>query len=831
MSKPAVKAGASAGRRPAISVCMMVKNEEKRLPAALASVKDWVDEIIVVDTGSTDRTVEIAESFGAKIYHHPWEYDFAKHRNQTLQYATGDWLFVLDADEELDQASGPVLRTLAEAPPNVHCFLFELYNSMPYGGDTMLMHPRLFRNRVGFHYQGKVHNRPMITGPIVSTKVKLYHYGYNEDTSTMEAKHERRVLMIRKWVEDEPESYHARSYLAHTLQARPETLNEAIEQALIGLELIRKKPALEQSQFSPHLYYPLLNSMAALGRDDDLLEHAGQCLELAPNFPDVAFFICMIHFKRQDWQKAYEFGAKFLALQEECALHPEQFVFYENLTLGQISNILMRVVVACAHLGKDDEAAENFAKMYGQTDGELYSKMTVQNLLAANYGSLAHQLTTMAMRDMPVWPWPHNLRQAVEIKSQEEEGGQLRKEAEALIGAGNFSQALPVLLKAEKILPGSDQVMLGLARAYLALNDEKAALPWLVAGLNAHPGHPWAWKSLADYYFKHNNYASALACYKRYLQMARSDAQLSGNMEICAKYCADQLSVRQKPPKLLLFMVNGLSHQLVQQPAPHFLMGKAWGEFMSTGYEGMSDPLWGSLMTGAPPLAHGIMQDSGWESPLTLHNLKVLSIWEMLPAGMTVGLAAMPLALAPLNMPGWLLPGYHAGILKPEKVEPSSLTGVALAYGYRSDYILTPLAEQTLTADINGNIIQEAFMLQQERNKIIAAMNMPAVDVLVIGFNFIEYQQRVHGLAQYNTFSVYQQLYGWIETTLATLQPENFAILSQRGYTMDKDQYRGGFYALSWLKGENGQAEITDVPQAILRLLGGDTQLIGAARQ
>ena len=67
-----------------LSACMIVKNEEELLPRCLESIKDAVDEIIVVDTGSTDRTVEIAESFGAKVYHHPWNDDFSAARSHAL---------------------------------------------------------------------------------------------------------------------------------------------------------------------------------------------------------------------------------------------------------------------------------------------------------------------------------------------------------------------------------------------------------------------------------------------------------------------------------------------------------------------------------------------------------------------------------------------------------------------------------------------------------------------------------------------------------------------------------------------------------------------------
>lgn len=94
-------------RKPTLSVCLIVKNEEQFLEAGLASVESLADEIIVVDTGSTDKTKEIARKFTEKVFDYPWNNDFAAARNESLRHATGDWIFILDADEVLaahDQA-------------------------------------------------------------------------------------------------------------------------------------------------------------------------------------------------------------------------------------------------------------------------------------------------------------------------------------------------------------------------------------------------------------------------------------------------------------------------------------------------------------------------------------------------------------------------------------------------------------------------------------------------------------------------------------------------------------------------------------------------------
>jgi glycosyltransferase involved in cell wall biosynthesis len=84
-----------------ISLCIVVKNEEIALPECLNSVKDIVEEMVVLDTGSSDRTVEIARQFGAKVHHFTWCNDFSAARNEALKYVSGDWILVLDADEVL----------------------------------------------------------------------------------------------------------------------------------------------------------------------------------------------------------------------------------------------------------------------------------------------------------------------------------------------------------------------------------------------------------------------------------------------------------------------------------------------------------------------------------------------------------------------------------------------------------------------------------------------------------------------------------------------------------------------------------------------------------
>jgi glycosyltransferase involved in cell wall biosynthesis len=143
---------------PTLSLCMIVKNEEKFLPMCLESVKDYVDEIIIVDTGSTDKTVEIAGKYGAKIYNHPWENSFSKARNYSLKYATCDWILILDADEEIDKEDTHKLKDVIKEN-GVDIIHLHVFNRTIEGRNVSIHNSgRLFKNHLGFCYEGIVHN-------------------------------------------------------------------------------------------------------------------------------------------------------------------------------------------------------------------------------------------------------------------------------------------------------------------------------------------------------------------------------------------------------------------------------------------------------------------------------------------------------------------------------------------------------------------------------------------------------------------------------------------------------------------------------------------------
>lgn len=189
-------------KNPTLSLCMIVKNEERFLARCLASVKDYVDEIIVVDTGSTDKTAEIAKRYNAKVYYHKWQNHFSRARNLSLRYATCDWVLVMDADEEIEKKDVLKLKEVIKA--NDKDVLYVPVINRKSGGvksESLIYTERLYRNHLGFHYTGPVHNLLNHNGKIKRENIRLYHYGYYLNKDVMEAKFKRSSVLLEEWIE------------------------------------------------------------------------------------------------------------------------------------------------------------------------------------------------------------------------------------------------------------------------------------------------------------------------------------------------------------------------------------------------------------------------------------------------------------------------------------------------------------------------------------------------------------------------------------------------------------------------------------------------------
>lgn len=198
--------------RPRLSVYLIVKNEERFIGQCLASIKPIADQIVVLDTGSTDRTVEIARESGAEIHSFTWCDDFSAARNAALQHVTGDWVLALDADEELPASEHPRLLTELTQATRIGSRLPLVNVGKEQEGVSYV--PRLFRNAPGLFYVSRVHEQIFSSLLVRSEEwgleislgsAQLRHHGYSAEMVRDRDKTARNLRLLEQAVVEYPD--------------------------------------------------------------------------------------------------------------------------------------------------------------------------------------------------------------------------------------------------------------------------------------------------------------------------------------------------------------------------------------------------------------------------------------------------------------------------------------------------------------------------------------------------------------------------------------------------------------------------------------------------
>lgn len=298
------------GPRPSVALCLIVKNEEKHLARCLASALPVVDEIVVVDTGSTDRSRQIAEIFGARVFDFAWNNDFAEARNQYLDKARGDWILVLDGDEALSALDyDKIRRTTARPPEMAFNVMTRNYTTnvttigwKPNLGDypseeagngwVPTWKVRLFPrdSRIRYHFPVHEFVEPSLQQmgiPYANWEVPVHHYGKLDFDRTKQKNNTYYELGIRKLAETGDES-HALKELA--IQAA------VLERYSEAIDLWRRFLALCPDRGDA--YINLSTAYFGAGRYDEAFAAAEKALALVPQMTESAYNLAVIQVHR-----------------------------------------------------------------------------------------------------------------------------------------------------------------------------------------------------------------------------------------------------------------------------------------------------------------------------------------------------------------------------------------------------------------------------------------------------------------------------------------------------------------------------------------------------
>ncbi|MFH1851400.1 MAG: glycosyltransferase [Candidatus Neomarinimicrobiota bacterium] len=258
---------------PRLSLCMIVKNESDHLAGCMDSVQGVVDQIVVVDTGSTDDTTSIASSYGAEVFNFDWVDDFARARNFSLDQARGEWVLWLDADERLTAASRREITRLLRPEARPVIYRVRIRNRMRSGGYEYLSTAhRLFNNHRGIRFSGRIHEQVSPSaaarqGEERESGIIIEHLGYGFSEEQMAGKFRRNGRLLERLVRDEPHNAYAHYTLAQNYGLL-EQLDRAAEHYRIAREL---------GQLDSALTATLLNSLGDIYRRQGNWAAAGDC--------------------------------------------------------------------------------------------------------------------------------------------------------------------------------------------------------------------------------------------------------------------------------------------------------------------------------------------------------------------------------------------------------------------------------------------------------------------------------------------------------------------------------------------------------------------------
>ncbi|GBF32287.1 glycosyl transferase group 2 family protein [Desulfocucumis palustris] len=328
-----------------LSIAMMVKNESKYLKKCLEALKPLMkkvdSELIIVDTGSEDNTVEIAREYTDNVYFHPWNNNFSEMRNITIGYSRGEWLFIVDGDEILQEHEQLVNFLNGKESNKFNTAVIQIKNitneTNEEEGFSIITAPRLFRNDEDFHYEGAVHNQAIYKAPVRKLQALLVHYGYlHTDKELMERKFQRTSSILKSELEKNPDNVYYLFQLSTTYSMHQE-YQTALECILKAVDVVSKHNLdLKQNYYVFNECAIVYNN---LGMYKEAEEACLKCFNIKKGHLDVHYIAGIAQFNLNKYSEAIENFKNYLKIIESMHMGEEEADLTTTLyTVGKVED-------------------------------------------------------------------------------------------------------------------------------------------------------------------------------------------------------------------------------------------------------------------------------------------------------------------------------------------------------------------------------------------------------------------------------------------------------------------------------------------------------------
>jgi len=300
-----------------LTLSMIVRNEENRLRDCLESIKNIADEMVIVDTGSTDQTLEIARQYNAKIYHFDWVNDFSAARNFALSKSTGKWILYLDADERLKADSVPLVSSIINKEEKTGCRCEVISKNSFRNSSQIMRYTRLFFNTPGIKFTGTFHEQienSLLANnySLCSPDIQIDHIGYDLSDADIRTKAERNLFYLLKEY-----SQNSSSYNAYQIGNTYQILND--EQKAYDYYSRTITDELFSAEYKSICYLHMSSYELSMHQLDQAAEYCNKGLIANTYLPQLYLISSEINFRKgnisdacADCLKAYELNRKII---------------------------------------------------------------------------------------------------------------------------------------------------------------------------------------------------------------------------------------------------------------------------------------------------------------------------------------------------------------------------------------------------------------------------------------------------------------------------------------------------------------------------------------